>query len=303
MNPAPFYLCGPTASGKSSLAIALAQRCNGEIVNADAYQLYQGLETITAAPSDEEQQIVQHHLYSVLSPSSTCDAQRYIDMAHPVIEDIIDRGKTPIITGGSGLYLKFLTHGPAPLPTANDEVRERLDAMTLDELLAELKKNDPADAARIESQNRRYLTRSLEIFLLTGKPASEQRDAWITASALKEQSLRGIFIQVPRDQLHQRIEQRCKKMLDAGAIDEVQHLRHQLSDTSEKAIGIPQIIAHLNGEIDYATCLQKMIEATRQYAKRQETWFRKEKWLQAIPLEKINSRNIIDELMATFFKS
>ena len=149
----PIYLCGPTASGKSSLAISLAQSLGGEIVNADAFQLYRGLETLTAAPSTEEQSTVPHHLYGVLDPDETCDAMRYRELALPVIEEISSRGVTPIVTGGSGLYLKFLTHGPSPLPTGDHKFRETLAALSLEELAAKLEKLDPVEASRTAEIN------------------------------------------------------------------------------------------------------------------------------------------------------
>jgi tRNA dimethylallyltransferase len=135
MHPsAPLYLCGPTASGKSSLAVEMARRTKAEIVNADAYQLYRGLEILTAAPSAEQREAAPHHLFGVLDPGETCDAMRYRELAMPVIGEILSRGKLPIVTGGSGLYLKFLTHGPSPLPTGNPEHRRKLESLSLENL-------------------------------------------------------------------------------------------------------------------------------------------------------------------------
>jgi tRNA dimethylallyltransferase len=280
MTPRPFYICGPTASGKSGQALALARAWDGEIVNADAFQLYRGLETITAAPTPEDQAIVPHHLYSVLDPSETCDAERFRSLAQPVIDDIIARGKTPIVTGGSGLYLKFLTHGPSPLPKGDASLRAEMDVISLEELIAELQKVDPAEAAQINLLNRRYVSRAVEIFRLTGIPASEQRRNWEHVSKEKENELRGISLQIPRPILHERIATRCFDMLENGAVEEIAANRHHLSETCRKAIGVPQILDLLDGNIDHKTCLQLIIQATRQYAKRQETWFRRETWLQ-----------------------
>ncbi len=283
MSARPFYVCGPTASGKSARALALARLWDGEIVNADAFQLYRGLETITAAPSPQDQSIVPHHLYGVLSPNETCDAQRYRSLARPVIDAIIARGKTPIITGGSGLYLKFLTHGPSPLPQGNAALRAELDALSLEELVAELQTADPVEAAQINLRNRRYVSRAVEIFRLSGIPASEQRQNWEHVSKEKENELRGIFLQIPRPLLHERIAARCRDMLEHGAIAEIAAHRDHLSTTCRKAIGVPQILDLLDGKIDHETCLQLIIQATRQYAKRQETWFRRETWLTPTP--------------------
>lgn len=279
----PFYLCGPTASGKSALALQLAQECDGEIVNADAFQLYSGLDSITAAPSAEEQRRVPHHLYGVLAPKDLCDAQRYGEMAQTTIQEILSRGKIPIVTGGSGLYLKFLTHGPSPLPPGNPTLRAELDALPLEELVAELQRVDPVEAAQINQQNRRYVSRAVEIIRLSGRPVSEQRRQWEHVQAEKISSLRGVVLTMERSLLHQRIAQRTKQMLTSGAIDEVAQARDNLSNTCRKAIGIEQILDHLDGKISLARCEELIVQATRQYAKRQITWFQREKWL--TPLE------------------
>jgi len=281
MSPPPHYICGPTASGKSALAIQLAREVDGEIVNADAFQLYRGLEILTAAPSLAEQSEVPHHLFGALHPSQPNDAQSYVDLATPVIHDIQSRGKTPIVTGGSGLYLKFLTHGASPLPTGDAALRAELDARPLEDLYAQLESLDPVEASRTDSRNRRYVSRALEICLLTGQKASELRDQWQSASSHREEYLRGYLIQRPRPDLHARIAKRTRMMLEGGAIEEVAALT-ELSSHLEKAIGFREIRSLLAGEIDRATCEDLINAATRQYARRQETWFRREKWLETV---------------------
>jgi tRNA dimethylallyltransferase len=278
----PYYICGPTASGKSALALEMARKLDGEIVNADAFQLYRGLDVLTAAPPSNERTIVPHHLYGVLDASDKTDAGSYMRMAKPVIEEIQNRGKTPIITGGSGLYLKFLTHGPAPLPTGDAKLRAELDARPIEDLVAELRMLDPVEASRTALQNRRFVSRALEICLLTGMKASDLRDQWESRTREISASLRGIVIQRARPDLHARIALRTKAMLDGGAIDEVAALV-RVSSNCGKAIGFREIRALLDGEIDRATCEERINAATRQYAKRQETWFRREKWLTPLP--------------------
>jgi len=277
----PYYVCGPTASGKTAYAIDYALRHNGEIVNGDAFQLYRGLEILSAAPSAEEQAQVPHHLCGVLSPSQKNDAQAYVDLAMPVIREIQSRGKTPVITGGSGLYLKFLTHGASPLPTGDAELRAELDACTLEELIARLEALDPLEASRTALKNRRYVSRALEICLLTGEKASTLRDNWQSATAEREAQLTGCFIQRTRPDLHVRIAKRSRMMLDAGAVEEVAVLPAD-SPTCGKAIGVKEIRALLAGEIDRATCEELLTISTRQYAKRQQTWFKREKWLEIV---------------------
>ena len=274
----PIYICGPTASGKSSLALEMADQLDGEIVNADAFQLYRGLETVSAAPSADEKAQFPHHLYSVLDPTASADAQRYVKLATPVIAEIQSRGKTPVITGGSGLYLKFLTHGAAPLPTADAALRAEMEARPLDDLVAELQRLDPAEAARTALQNRRFVSRALEICLLSGQKASDLRDQWESQTAALSTQLRGIVIQRTRPDLHDRIARRTRAMLDGGAFEEVAALA-DVSTNCEKAIGFREIRSLLAGELDRATCEDLINAATRQYAKRQETWFRREKWL------------------------
>ncbi len=277
-DPIVFYICGPTASGKSALALEMARQLDGEIVNADAFQLYRGLDILTAAPPVRERSILPHHLYGVIDPSEKTDAGSYLRMAKPLIEEIQSRGKTPIVTGGSGLYLKFLTHGPAPLPTGDDKLRAELDARPLEDLVAQLRSLDPVEAARTALQNRRFVSRALEICLLTGQKASALRDQWESQTREISASLRGIVIQRTRPDLHARIATRTKAMLDGGAIGEVAALT-KVSSNCEKAIGFREIRALLAGEIDRTACEELINAATRQYAKRQETWFRREQWL------------------------
>lgn len=276
--PEPIYICGPTASGKSTLAIEIARQYHGEIVNADAFQMFRGIETITAAPYPDDLAAVPHHLYGVLDPTATTDAGSYIRLARPMIAEIQSRGKTPVVTGGSGLYLKFLTHGPSPLPSADPELRQQLDKRSLESIVFELQSIDPKEAARTDLKNRRFVSRALEICLLTGTKASELRDQWESKTSEVTSGLRGIIIQRDRSELHARIAQRTRIMLDSGAIEEVATVG-EVSPNCEKAIGFREIRALIAGEIDRATCEEKITTATRQYAKRQETWFRRETWL------------------------
>lgn len=277
----PIYICGPTASGKSALALEMAIELDGEIVNADAFQLYRGLEIVSAAPTLAERSRVPHHLYGVVDPAAATDAGSYLRLALPVIEEIQSRGKTPVVTGGSGLYLKFLTHGPAPLPAGDAALRVSLDSRPLADLVAQLWLLDPAEAARTALQNRRFVSRALEICLLTGQPASTLRDQWETKTREIAASLRGLVIRRSRADLHARIAARTRRMLDGGAVEEVAALT-DVSPNCGKAIGLREIRALLAGEIDRATCGELINAATRQYAKRQETWFRREEWLKPI---------------------
>jgi tRNA dimethylallyltransferase len=274
-----FFVCGPTASGKSARALEIAREHDGEIVNADAFQLYRGVEILTAAPSTAERLEIPHHLYGVLAPSDPIDAMAYLRLVVPVIGELLARGKTPVITGGSGLYLKFLSHGPSPLPPGEPALRAELDALPLDALVARLRDLDPAEAARTDLHNRRYVSRALEVCLLAGVPCSTLRDDWEAATAARAARLRGIVLQRPRPELHERIARRTRLMLDGGAIEEVAALG-EIAPGLEKAIGLREIRQLLAGEIDRPACEELINAATRQYAKRQGTWFRREAWLE-----------------------
>lgn len=274
------FIVGPTASGKSAVALAVAERVGGEIVNADAFQLYQGMDVLSAKPSRADRERVPHHLYDVLPISETCDAQRYRSMALPIIQAIAARGSVPIIVGGSGLYLKALTHGLAPLPAANPILRARLAHLSRGEKLFWLLHRDPRAADTVPLGNPRYVERALEICLLTGRPQSALRQNF----AQTRPSVQGVLLHWPREMLYQRINERVLAMLAAGLIEEVRQLR-DLGPTAGKAIGVAQIRGHLAGALPLTEAVSGIQQATRQYAKRQTTWFKRESWLQTICLD------------------
>jgi tRNA dimethylallyltransferase len=279
----PLFVCGATASGKTAYALRMAAELDGEIVNGDAFQLFRGIEILSAAPGEQEKTAFPHHLFGVLEPSEKCDAGRYFEMAMPVISEIQSRGKTPIVVGGSGLYLKFLTHGPSPLPKGDAVMRAQMEEQTLEDLLEELEKIDPVEAAQVNRGNKRYVSRSLEICRLTGEKVSELRDGWERKTAELEKSLKGVWLIRERADLHERIAMRTRQMLSGGAIQEVEKLSG-VSGNWEKAIGVKEIRQFLAGEISQEQCEELIVFATRQYAKRQETWFRREKWLERVTL-------------------
>jgi tRNA dimethylallyltransferase len=282
-GPEPIYVCGATASGKTAYALALAGQTGGEIVNGDAFQLFRGIEILSAAPSPGEMVVAPHHLFSVLAPGDPCDAGRYAELAGEVISEIRSRGRTPIVVGGSGLYLKFLTHGASPLPQGDRKLRAEMDARPLEELFAELEKLDPAEAAQVDRHNPRYVSRALEICLLSGKKVSQMRDSWAVKTRVIESTLNGVWLIRSREDLHRRIAARTERMLSDGAVEEVAAL-DGVPGNWEKAIGVKEIRRLLSGEITRAECAELITAATRQYAKRQETWFRREKWLKRVEL-------------------
>ena len=236
------------------------------------------MEILSAAPDANELKQAPHQLYGTLDASELCNAMRYREMALPVIEQLISQGKTPIVTGGSGMYLKFLTHGPSPVPASDEKLRQELEKELDQALISRLQQLDPEGAAKTNLQNRRYVIRALEICILSGQKMSVLKQSWKTESSKIETTLKGAYLVWDRETLRQRINQRTEIMLKTGAIEEVQALP-EASITCEKAIGVRQIRSYLSGEIDKETCTKQIAAATRQYAKRQRTWFRKEQWL------------------------
>jgi len=286
------YLVGPTGSGKSALALALAERIGGEIVNADAFQIYQGMDICTAKPSAADRARVPHHLYDLISPAELCDAQFYSEVARPVIADITARGKTAIVTGGSGLYVKALTHGLSNLPS-DEGVRQQLANLTSPERIEWLLVRDPAAAQTVNLQNDRYVTRALEICLLTHQPQSELRKAW----AAQQPHFQGIRLVWDRAALCERINQRVLCMMEAGLVSEIAALP-MLSTTAEKAIGVREIRAHFDGELTLDEAIAAIQAASRQYARRQEKWFKRETGFKLLPTSEHDSmKSLVDKAL------
>ena len=293
---APFYLVGATGVGKSSIALALAERCGGEIVNADAYQLYDGLDIVTAKPNQADRARVPHHLYGIFPTSEHIDAAKYERLGRATIAEILDRRRLPLVVGGSGLYVKALTHGMSPLPRSEPVLRAELEARSDEELIAQFESLDPAGAATTNLKNRRYVIRALEICLLGGRPMSEQKTAWQSEPL----AYRGVLIQRDRAELYERINARTQMMVAAGLLDEVRAL-DGLSETAEKAIGIREVQSHLRGEINLATCIDKIQQATRRYAKRQINWFSREPGFTSICITSADDPNsAVDRILDAF---
>jgi len=274
----PLYLVGPTAVGKSDIAVELALRVGGEIVGADAFQLYRGLDLLTAKPDAATLARVPHYLIGVIPGSERCDVARYRELALPVLAEIAARGRVPIVVGGTGLYVRALTHGLADLPSADASLRAELEARPLEDLVAQLETLDPEAAARIDRQNPRRVIRAVEVCLLTGRPFSSFR-----AQTEPLQSVRGVLLDRDREDLYARIEQRTEAMFAAGVVEEVR-TAGELSATAEQAIGYREISGLLRGEISEADCIAQIQQQTRNYAKRQLTWFRRETYFAPVKI-------------------
>jgi tRNA dimethylallyltransferase len=263
---AVFYIVGPTAVGKSDLAAEVAHRTGAEIVSADAFQVYRGLDLLTATPDKSTLEKAPHHLIGAVPLSEEMNAEKF----RFAVEKIVDRGKPIVVVGGTGFYVKAITHGIARLPGANPMLREKLEGTTSAELFRSLRTLDPIGAEKIDRQNRRRLIRAVEVCLLTRKPFSSQRTEWNeTASA------NGILLERERGELYARINQRVEEMFAAGVVDEVRAAKN-IGPTAEKTLGLRDIQALLAGEISRAECIARIQQLTRHYAKRQLTWFRRQ---------------------------
>jgi tRNA dimethylallyltransferase len=271
-----FFIVGPTATGKSQLAADVAREIGAEIVSADAFQIYRGLDLLTAKPEALILAKAPHHLIGTAPLSEEMNAEKYRRVAASVIENINSRGKLAIIVGGSGLYIKALTHGLAPLPESDPKLREKLNALSLTELRSRLCEFDPDTAERIDPQNRRRIVRALEICLLSGKPASEVV-ARLEESGRAESTIpaRGIFVFRHREELYQRINRRADIMFERGVIEEVRDAG-VTSATASQMIGLREIRQLLAGKESLTQCITEIQQATRRYAKRQLTWFRRQ---------------------------
>ena len=277
----PVFVLGPTGSGKSAVAVELAELLGEvEIVSADAYQVYRELPILTAAPSEEERARVPHHLVGFMGVEENNDAALHARRALKAIQDITARGKRAIVTGGSGLYVKFISHGISPAPPSDPALRAELSALPLEEAVRRLQEADPEGAAATNLQNPRYVVRNLEIVLLGGKPLSHWQQNW-----QHEPAGPGFVITRDTAELDARIERRTAGMLRGGVLDEVRAVAmKELSATAAKTLGLPPILQHLqSGETDTAQLQADIYLATRQYAKRQRTWLRRENWF--TPLE------------------
>lgn len=270
----PFYVVGPTGSGKSEVALRLAERWGGEIVNADAFQLYSGMPIITAAPSEEDRRRHPHHLYGVLSPCAENSVAAYADLAERAMRKIQARGHRPIVVGGSGLYVKALTHGLADLPAPDETLRAALETLEESERVAWLEKLDPKGARSMNLRNPRYVGRALAMSLIAGIPASVLKSSWRRED--EAAGMDGICIQWERQTLYRRIGERVEAMVKAGALEEVAALPADLSRTASRAIGVQELRCHLAGECTLEAAVEAIQQATRRFAKRQETWFRRE---------------------------
>lgn len=293
MNPI-ICIAGPTASGKTALAVALARELDGEVVSCDSMQVYKRMDIGTAKPSPEEQQGIPHHMIDVAEPWEDYSVSRYCADAAPIVEDIVSRGKTAIIAGGTGLYMDSLIRGNDFAPFPSTGVRERLereaDREGMEALLARLRAVDPEAAARLHLSDRKRIIRAMEVYLETGET--------ITAHNRRTQALPPRFSPVwlgldfeSRAELYSRIDRRVDVMLEAGLLEEIRALlRSGIPEkcTAMQAIGYKEFTDALDGRCTVEAAADQVRQSSRRYAKRQLTWFRRNgriHWLRRGPGE------------------
>ena len=273
-------IAGPTASGKSALALALARKTGGTVINTDSMQVYRDLRVLTARPSAREEAEVPHRLYGHVDAGLNFSAGSWVNDAASVLGEARAQQRLPIFVGGSGLYFKALTRGLSAVPPIPPEIREavraRLERDGVEALHAELKRRDGSYAERLKPRDRTRIARALEVIEATGRSLTDWHREGLPP-LLPQGSFRALFLSPERDALYARIDARFEAMLEAGALDEVAHLAARNLDPllpAMKAHGVPALIRHLNGEIGREEASEIGRADTRHYAKRQFTWFR-----------------------------
>lgn len=298
-NNKVIVIVGPTASGKTGLSIELAKRYNGEIVSADSMQIYKDLNIATAKPTIEEMCGIKHHLIDFLNPGETYSVGQYVLDAENAISDILSRDKTPIVCGGTGLYVDSLINGiNFTEDSSDDKIRNELyqiaETEGIDYLLNVLKEFDPDSYENLSQQrNLRRIIRAIEFYKVTGKTITQQNIESQNTLSKFDYLIIGLNAD-DRQFLYDRINRRVDLMIESGLIEETKSvLQMNLSDTSIKAIGYKELIPYINNQSSLDDCIEKLKMETRRYAKRQLTWFRRNKMINWIYIDRYSSLNDI----------
>jgi tRNA dimethylallyltransferase len=284
-----WFLAGPTAVGKSEVGVALAQRINAEIVSLDSMSLYRGMDVGTAKPPHQLRQIVPHHLIDVLDPHEEFSVAQYVGAAANVVNEIVARDRVPLFVGGTGLYLRSLLRGVFEGPSADPELRRDLEADAVrlppEELHGRLRSVDPASADRIHPHDVRRIIRALEVYARTGVPLSQFQRQLVLPPDQRPQNV--FWLSPPRAWLYERINRRVDAMFQEGLLDELRGLLAAplpLSRTARQALGYQEVIDHLQGRCSLDETVMRIQTRTRQFAKRQHTWFRHLEECQAVEI-------------------
>jgi tRNA dimethylallyltransferase len=296
-----FFIVGPTAVGKSDLAAEVAEKCNAEIISADAFQIYRGLDLLTAKPDTATLRREPHYLVGKIPLDEELNAQKFQTLAETALREIRSHGRPALIVGGSGFYIKALTHGLARVPGADPNLREHLSHLSVDELHGRLKRLDPALAGEIDGKNPRRLIRALEVCLTTGEPYSQQRAGRNNSARTSDpvsfgSETNGVFLFRPRVELYERIDRRVQAMFQDGVVEEVR-VTGKVSITAEKTIGLREIRQLIAGEIGETECIASIQKATHHYAKRQLTWFRRQTSFSPLNLSLLSRSEAIEWIL------
>lgn len=285
MSAPVIIICGPTATGKSDLALEVARKYNGEIINADSMQLYKGMDIGTAKLTVAERQGIPHHLLDILDVSQDASVASYQGLARAAVDQLRADGKAAVIVGGTGLYIKAIIdemNFPETDPALRKKLEDEAELLGTAELYSRLRVLDPEAADAIEPANIRRIIRALEVIEVTGKPYSANLPS---DTSLRYPDALHIGLSMERTSLAPRIEARVHRMFDQGLVDEVKTLITQgllFGATAQRAIGYAQVISMINGDISEAQAIEETIVATRQYVRRQETWFKRDQRIQWI---------------------
>ncbi|MGD2175377.1 MAG: tRNA (adenosine(37)-N6)-dimethylallyltransferase MiaA [Candidatus Brocadiaceae bacterium] len=269
-----WVLVGPTASGKTEVALELAGRHGLEIVSIDSMQIYRGMDIGTAKPTADERRRVPHHLIDGLDPEETCNVARFREMALEAIAGVWSRGRRPLLVGGSAMYLKGVVWGlmeaPGRAPGLRERLRQEYEQLGAERLHRRLGRIDPEAAERIHPNDVQRLVRALEVCELTGRPVSDRQEQFAGEPEVAHSM---VGLSRPREELYRRIDERVDRMMAAGLLEEVRSLRGRLGPQSSQAVGYKELISHLEGERGLDEAVQLIKSNTRRYAKHQLTWF------------------------------
>lgn len=289
----PIFIAGPTASGKTEFSLGLARELGGEIISVDSMQVYRGMDIGTAKASKEERREVPHHLIDIVPVSHPFDVAEFVEFARQAQNDIEARGKVPIYCGGTGLYFKALISGIGSAPPADPQLRKDLEVHPLPELLRELEEKDPDTFASIDRNNRRRVVRALEVIRLTGRKFSAQKSDWQQTKPMGH----WIGLERERSDLVCRIDARVERMFANGLVEETRELLKEglrENPTAMQALGYRQVVDYLDGKMSLDQTIELVKVRTRQFAKRQMTWFRHQLDLQWIKVGVANLPSIAE---------
>jgi len=287
-DPKYMVIAGATGVGKTDLALELAQSLHTEIVGADAFQIYMGLDVLTGKPTPSQLRSIKHHLVSFVPLTDTFDAHRYAALARETILTLNQRGIVPLVVGGTGFYVYALERPLPSLPSGDHPLRSELGHRSVQALLNELALRDPVAFDRIDRQNKRRVIRALEVCMISGRPFSS-----FTEGSPPDPAIPRVFLERPRAALVERINRRVEQMFAHGVVGEVAAVT-QIGSTASRAIGFSLIRLFLAGEISESSCRDLMCKQTRQYAKRQTTWFRRQQY------EFISADSCLERLRTAF---